>query len=351
MSLHARLSIALNSADIGGDLAPFADDQTGLIAVFGPRRGDDLSDLPRDRIRIITTFYPDHAHFTRLGYECALTADAGPYAAALVIAPRAKALAHDLIARAHAVTEGPVLVDGGKQDGIESLMKACRKRGTISAPISKAHGKLFWGLGGDYSDWRADPDMPPITAPDGQVFHTAPGVFSADGVDPASQLLANHLPQDLGRRVIDLGAGWGFLSARALTRGSIRQIDLVEADHTALTCAQRNITDDRAKFHWADATNWVSPALADSVIMNPPFHQSRKADPDLGRAFIASAAACLGPNGRLYMVANRHLPYETTLAEHFRQVDEIAGSTAGGGAFKLFVASQPARHRRRDRLG
>ena len=49
------------------------------------------------------------------------------------------------------------------------------------------------------------------------------------------------------------------------------------------------------------------------MIMNPPFHQGRAAEPDLGAAFIAAAARILKPHGRLMMVANRQLPYEAAL--------------------------------------
>ena len=39
--------------------------------------------------------------------------------------------------------------------------------------------------------------------------------------------------------------------------------------------------------------------------------------PDIGRAFIAVAADALKPGGRLWMVANRHLPYESVLDARF----------------------------------
>jgi 16S rRNA (guanine1207-N2)-methyltransferase len=59
----------------------------------------------------------------------------------------------------------------------------------------------------------------------------------------------------------------------------------------------------------------------DVIVTNPPFHASGRADrPDIGRAFIAAAAAALVPAGRLWLVANRHLPYEAELARHFSQV-------------------------------
>src|SRR5690606_39356015 len=55
----------------------------------------------------------------------------------------------------------------------------------------------------------------------------------------------------------------------------------------------------------------------DFIVMNPPFHQGREAEPDMGRRIIKAAAVALKPGGRLLMVANRQLPYERTLAEVF----------------------------------
>jgi len=308
--------------------------EAGRIAVFTPRVESDLSALPMDRVQVITTLKPDFDYFAGLGYDCAVAPE-GRYGAAILCLPRAKARARATLAEAASVTDGPVIVDGLKTDGIESVLRDCRRRVTISAPLSKAHGKIFsLAAGPEFSEWAA---TVPQEIEGGYV--TAPGVFSADGIDPASEFLANSLPPKLGAYVIDLGAGWGYLSARALERDSIARLDLVEADHAALTCARKNVMDSRAYFHWADATRWQPEARADAVIMNPPFHESRAADPDLGRAFIRAAAGMLKPSGALWMVANRHLPYETTLAQCFTSVAEAAGDTR----FKILHASRPAR--------
>ena len=77
------------------------------------------------------------------------------------------------------------------------------------------------------------------------------------------------------------------------------------------------MSDSRAHFHWADAVAWTADEPIDTVVMNPPFHTSRSADPALGQGFITSAARNLTRNGNLWMVANRHLPYEATLSEMF----------------------------------
>jgi 16S rRNA (guanine1207-N2)-methyltransferase len=317
-----------------GDLAlPDA----GGIAVFAPRGDTDLSGLPKDRVQVITGHKTEFDRFSAQGFECSVEAQ-GPYAAVVVILPRAKAQAQALVAEACAVSEGLVIVDGAKTDGVDSILKAVRGRVPVWGPVNKAHGKLFWFEAGQpFTDW-AVAETQEIAGG----YVTAPGVFSADAVDPASRLLGDHLPEKLGAVVADLGAGWGYLSARVLERERVEQVHLVEAENAALECAKKNVSDPRAVFHWADATTWRAPEPVDTVAMNPPFHTGRAADPDLGRAFIAQAAAMLKPKGQLWMVANRHLPYETALSDRFAEVAEITGDNR----FKVLRATRPIRKHR-----
>jgi 16S rRNA (guanine1207-N2)-methyltransferase len=198
----------------------------------------------------------------------------------------------------------------------------------------KAHGKcLQFAAAPLFDDWAAA-DQHPLPG-----FVTRPGVFSADGVDPGSALLAAALPSGLAGRVADLGAGWGWLSVQVLAHPGVTALELVEADHAALGCARQNVTDPRARFHWADATRFRPERPVDHVVMNPPFHRGRAADPGLGAAFIAAAAAMLAPGGTLWMVANRQLPYEAPLAAGFREVTPL-GAAEG---FKLISARHPLR--------
>ena len=75
------------------------------------------------------------------------------------------------------------------------------------------------------------------------------------------------------------------------------------------------------------------------MIANPPFHQGRAAEPDLGAAFIAAAARILKPSGRLLLVANRQLPYEAALAAALPPAGE---KLSEDGAYKVFAAERPA---------
>ncbi|MCB7212868.1 methyltransferase, partial [Lactiplantibacillus plantarum] len=61
--------------------------------------------------------------------------------------------------------------------------------------------------------WSALDAVRPIM---GGRFLSRPGVFAWDRIDPASALLAEHLPADLAGRAADLGAGYGYLSRELL---------------------------------------------------------------------------------------------------------------------------------------
>ena len=297
-----------------------------------PAPGTDLAPLGDD-VHVVHGFRPHHDWFAASGRDVGRGPD-GDYAAACVFLPRSREAGRDMIARAMALLPAgaPVLVDGQKVDGVDGVLRSCRKHvaGTSEA-VSKAHGKTF--------RLPAGPPPPSFAAPERRAegFATPAGGFSAGRVDRGSALLAAALPQRLPAHVVDLGAGWGYLSAAALAREGVERIDLVEAEDAALDAARANLADPRAAFHWADAAVWTPEGTPDLVISNPPFHQSRAAEPELGRAFVAAAARMLGPKGRFVMVANRHLPYETALGAAFHRHAE----TGGDAGFKILEAERP----------
>ena len=325
----ARLELALES---GAWLLPDAGD----IAVFRPRLGDDLAALPIARTVVLTGFRPDHDHFTGLGYRTSPPVHA---ATALVCLPRAKGEAHALLADAALLVRpgGIIAVDGQKTDGIESVLKDLQGLGIgVSEVLSKSHGK--------FATFVAGPALRGWLATDRAVeggFVTRPGVFSADAPDRGSVLLASALPADLPARVGDLGAGWGYLSRAVLARPGVRHLDVVEAERQSLDCARQNLPDPRAAFHWADATRFRPDRPWGAVVMNPPFHTGREADPGLGLAFIRAAHKGLAPDGSLWMVANRHLPYDKTLHALFRDISDIGHDPA----FRVVRAAYPTRIR------
>ncbi len=298
---NSRLSLALSSGAL--------DLPEGPVAVFGPPPGYDLSALPPARLTLVSHDAVATAHWQAAGHDTT-RAPQGRFAAALVVLPRARAAQKALISEAAALAP-LVLVDGQKTDGIDATLKAVKRLVPLAGSLSKAHGKLFWIEGARFPDWTARP-----REVDG--FITRPGVFSADAPDKGSRALVEALPA-LSGRVADLGAGWGFLARHIRSSGAVTELHLIETDAIALDCARENLSDPRARFHWADATRWHPPARFDAVVSNPPFHTGRAGDPGLGRAFIAAAARMLAPSGSFWMVANRHLPYEAALGTAFAE--------------------------------
>lgn len=324
---HSRLALALESGEA-------ALPEAGRIGIYRPPESETLADLPIDRTTIIHGFRPLHDLFKSRGFDC-LPEPEGEFSAAVVFVPRAKQLARSLIADAmHRTAGGPVIVDGTKTDGIDSVINALRKAGcTVSPAYAKAHGKLVTLQGCDLSEWDV-----PVSIVEG-AFTTRAGVFSSDGADPGSVLLVRNLPRTLAGRVGDFGAGWGYLSHHVLQMPAVTECHLVEAEWEALKAARSNVTDPRARFHWADIRGFSTSEKFDFIVTNPPFHSTRASDPALGQSFIEAAARSLQPKGQLWLVANRHLPYESTLRQMFQQVTEQAGT----GSYKVFCAERPKR--------
>jgi 16S rRNA (guanine1207-N2)-methyltransferase len=270
------------------------------------------------------------------------------YPLVLALPPRQRDEARALLARA--VTQcapgGTVVAcmanDEGAKSGEADLKALCG----LSGHLSKQHCRVFWSTPDPanvdaelLARWSSLDAPRPIlqgSVLDGR-FVSRPGVFAWDRIDTASALLAAHLPADLAGRAADLGAGWGYLSSELLARcPGIVSLDLYEAEARALDLARRNLDGARVPvdFHWHDVTAGL-PQRYDVIVSNPPFHAQGRADrPDIGRAFIAAAADALNPRGRLWLVANRHLPYEQVLDARFASV-RIAAQDNG---FKIIEA-------------
>lgn len=231
---------------------------------------------------------------------------------------------------------GLVVIAGGKDDGIASLRKRVDELVSLDGHMPKYHGIAFW--------LRRPVDMHAAAAlraanpgqlVDGR-FHTAPGMFSFDRVDAGSKLLVDNLPGDLRGSAADFCAGWGYVAAEMAARSSgLSALDLYEADFDALEAAKGNLANTVAQgFFWTDLLAEPVERRYDVIAMNPPFHRSRAAEPEIGAGMIRAAAKALKPGGRLFMVANRQLPYEPVLSAAFAGHAELARD----GMFKVFSA-------------
>lgn len=290
-------------------------------------------------------FKPEADALAAAGFDIA-PVDAGRrFPLVLVLPPRQREEARALFARAVAST-----APGGRVVACQANSEGARSGeadlAALAGPVShegKHKCRVYWTApldgpadAGLAAHWAALDAPRPI---EGGRFTSRPGVFAWDRVDAASRLLAEHLPADLAGEAADLGAGFGYLSVELLERcAGITRVDLYEAEARALELARVNLarfgTRAAPGFHWHDVATGL-PRDYDVIVSNPPFHAQGRADrPDLGRRFIEVAARSLRPRGRLWLVANRHLPYESALAQGFAQVRTVAQA----GGFKVIEA-------------
>jgi 16S rRNA (guanine1207-N2)-methyltransferase len=168
----------------------------------------------------------------------------------------------------------------------------------------------------------------------GEGLWTQPGVFSWNRIDPGSALLAQSLTPLSGRGA-DLGCGIGYLAMKVLAEPAVTKAILVDLDRRAIDCARANVLDARVELRWADVRAGLDDLTGlDFVVMNPPFHAAGEQDHGLGQAFIRSAASSLRRGGVCWLVANRHLPYEATLAPLFSRVTPVRDQ----GGYKVYEA-------------
>lgn len=275
--------------------------------------------------------------------------DAG-FDAALVFAPRQRERMRALYARAaQRVVEGGVILAAQSNDqGARSAQADFTGLLGTTHALSRRKCRVFWARrdaacidAALLAAWRAHDDLQPIL--DGR-YWSRPGLFAWDRIDAASALLAGHLPSTLAGRVADLGAGYGYLACEIVRRcPQVESIDVYEAEAAALDPARRNLDAacrNRAsalsvQCLWHDVTQGL-PRRYDAIVSNPPFHEGRADQPELGRAFISAAADALVPSGQFWLVANRHLPYEATLARRFGDVRTVVEHNG----FKVITARQ-----------
>lgn len=282
----------------------------------------------------------------RAGYDAAADIpDEEAFDAVLLSAPRQHAeCLHVMAAGLRVLKPGGVFLAAGANDaGGKRLGGDARRLGLDISEESKHRARVIWGIkraSGDYGEEFAAGDYQPVC---GGQYISRPGIFCWDRIDAGSDLLAASLPDDgFTGKIADFGCGYGYLALHLLTHnGEISDLYCIDADARAVEACRRNIAGRAFKtkihYRWADiASDDAMPEGFDAVVMNPPFHENKETLPEVGLSFVEEAARGLLPGGKLWMVANAHLPYEKTLSRLFadcRKMKEEKG-------YKIFCATK-----------
>lgn len=310
----------------------------GRVLFLGARAGSRVRELAQPGWLCEQSFAPFAAELARCGLRVGEPAAGETFPLVLLLPRRQREETRALLARAlaHLAPGGTLLACVANNAGAKSVQADLARLAGATQHLSKHKCRAFWVASApaavDHAlcdAWLAL-ETPRITSAG---YWSRPGLFAWDRIDPGSALLAEELPPDLFGRVADLGAGYGYLGTRVLARcPRVEVLHLYEAERRALDPARQNLQQAQARgqgqmvqcdVRWHDVTLGL-PEGYDAIVSNPPFHQGRADLPQLGQAFIGSAADALRADGRLLLVANRHLPYESLLRARFGEVRALA---------------------------
>ena len=272
----------------------------------------------------------------------------GKYKNIFCVLPKQKEASFYMLARCLDALEdsGLLMAVAANDAGGKNIEKWLKQLGVNPTSLSKNKCRIVWAYKNEINQEKIehyiDQGSPKNINVQDYIFTTQVGIFGWNKIDKGSQILTQYLPDNLSGIGADFGCGYGYLSDMLLQKSpKIKKLYMLEADYNALECAKINLKkyEDNFDLHydWIDLTQEKNiPKNLDWIVMNPPFHEGKKANNVIGVDFIVNASNALKKNGRLYMVANVHLPYDKTLEYNFSTVEKLYEENG----FKVFVATK-----------
>jgi 16S rRNA (guanine1207-N2)-methyltransferase len=296
---------------------------------FGAEVDPDIASDWQGVLTCLQPFKPDYLALQKAGFNAVPRLQGeGRFDGALILIGKHRGRNEAWLAEAldHVVPGDLIVVSGEKKLGVDSFRKTVETIALVTDRLSKHHAVAFWFTRPDKLNNDQIQSLAAAPTKLEDRFTTAPGMFSHTAIDKGSAMLAKHFEGRISGHVADFGAGWGYLASEVLNHPEkLKSLALYEADFEALEAAKMNIPSGEipVSFHWHDVNSEAITEIYDTIVMNPPFHAGRSADPTMGQGFIAAAAKRLKPGGKLLLVANRQMPYEAGLKSLFKTVQPL----------------------------
>jgi len=127
---------------------------------------------------------------------------------------------------------------------------------------------------------------------------------------------------------LDYACGAGVLGAAVAQQHP--HLKITYADVSAIALAATKATLERNQLHYEalQPTAMLDGAFGqfDAIISHPPFHTGIHTDYEIGRQFLTAVRQHLSPNGELWLVANKFLPWPELLEAQLGNCDLIVSN-------------------------
>lgn len=263
-----------------------------------------------------------------------LSAPTKPLDLVLIKAPKTLALLEDeLIRLAPLLSEKTRLIVAGMVKGMPGSVWKLLERlcGPTTTSLAKKKAKLIFVSPSEPIAVRKSPYPVcyPLEGTSHRICNHA-NVFSRDSLDIGTRLFLQHLPDNLGDKVVvDLGCGNGVVGLIAAERNPQAELRFVDESYMAVASARDNFSHNlgverKASFQPGDGLSDFESNSADIILCNPPFHQGSAVGDQIARSMFRQSQRVLRNGGELWVIGNRHLGYHAILRKIFGNCEMVA---------------------------
>lgn len=334
------------------------------------KEGDSAESGKTDRVRVFTQDFADATWLKKSGINCefgllplleirehtpAQTPDQTQLhtlpATVILFLPREKERLEFLLhfLACHLPAKGTLWLVGENKAGIKSagerlgrhfaqVKKADAARHCVVYQASSAAPKGPFSLEAYRQPWTLPTSVGDLK------LQSLPGAFAHGRLDKGTALLLEYLQNadshhlKIKGKVLDFGCGSGVIGIYLNRQYPHIELEMLDTSAVALESTRLSLQLNGcvAKLTASDGLDGAKGRY-DWIISNPPFHKGIATDFDIARRFISNAPSKLGNRGRMLLVCNRHLPYETWLTEAFVGFEKVAENRE----FKVLLAHGP----------
>ena len=170
-------------------------------------------------------------------------------------------------------------------------------------------------------------------------FQSDSGVFCKDGLDDGTRLLLETIAKtDLGKNILDLGAGVGPIGLILAHLDPDRKVTLADVNDRALDCCRKNAATlgvaDQVQIIHSDVYSNIHSTFS-TIVTNPPIRAGKV----VTYAMYAGASSYLIDGGKLILVIRKQQGAESAekyLRTLFPKVEKIAQKKG----YRILVATK-----------